>query len=440
MVLSFCVSIVIGSRLARRIMAVTVICVSVGGFSNVRSETKPEAQQSRGAYLAKIGDCIACHTAGTNSAPYAGGLAINSPFGIIYSTNITPDPVAGIGKYSYEDFRRALRDGIRKDGKRLYPAMPYASFTAIVDNDLHALYDYFMHEVRPVASTPPTTALPFPVNQRWALLFWDAAFVKHKRYRIYPNRDEQWNRGAYLVQSLGHCGACHTPCGLAYQEKGYDEESPVFLKGAVVDNWFAANLRDNHASGLGRWSEADISNFLRTGHGGQSAAFGSMLEVIEKSTQYLVKNDLDAIAHYLKSLSTQPERASYKPLASATAQTFKTNLTHPREHPGAGIYQSYCAKCHKKDGLGDSPKFPRLAGSPMVLSENALSIIRLVLEGGRTAITRFGIKPEKMPRYAHKLTDSEIADVLSFIRNSWGNAAAPVTSRAVYLLRKDLPK
>jgi mono/diheme cytochrome c family protein len=419
-------------------VAVTAICVSVCWLSSATAEPTPAAQQSRGVYLAKIGDCAACHTAGPNSAPYAGGLAINSPFGIIYSTNITPDPVAGIGNYTYEDFSRALRNGVRKDGKRLYPAMPYASFTAISDNDLHALYDYFMHEVPPVASIPPITALPFPVNQRWTLLFWDAAFVKHKRYQTHQNRDAQWNRGAYLVQSLGHCGACHTPRGLAYQEKGYDEESPVFLKGAVVDNWFAANLRGNYASGLGRWSEADISDFLATGHGGQAAVFGSMLEVVEKSTQYLHKDDLDAIAHYLKSLSAQPESASYKPLASAAAQSFEITPIHPRERPGAGIYQSYCAKCHKKNGMGDSPKFPRLAGNPIVLSENALSIIRLVLEGGRTAKTRYGIKPEKMPRFAHKLTDTEIADVLSFIRNSWGNAAAPVTSRAVYLLRKNL--
>ncbi|MDD5579348.1 MAG: cytochrome c [Methylobacter sp.] len=421
------------------IAAFTAICFSTG-WSYAQAEIKHEAQQSRGAYLAKIADCAACHTAGPNSAPYAGGLGLNSPFGIIYSTNITPDPVAGIGKYSYDDFSRALRDGIRKDGKRLYPAMPYASFTAISDDDLHALYDYFMHEVPPVASTPPTTALPFPVNQRWTLLFWDAAFVRHQRFQPHRDRDAQWNRGAYLVQALGHCGACHTPRGLAYQEKAYDEKSPEFLKGAVIDNWFAPNLRNNYASGLGRWSEADIADFLRAGHGGQSAVFGSMRDVIENSTQYLDKNDLDAIAYYLKSLRAPPESSSYKPLASATAQIFKTSLTHPREHPGEGIYQSYCAKCHKKNGMGDLPKFPGLAGNPIVLSENALSIIRLVLEGGRTAKTRYGIEPKKMPAFAHKLTDSEIADVLSFIRNSWGNAAAPVTSRDVYLLREDLQK
>ncbi|WP_246247051.1 c-type cytochrome [Candidatus Methylobacter favarea] len=410
-------------------------------MSSAAAEPAPAPQQSRGAYLAKIGDCAACHTAsGSDSAPYAGGLAINSPFGIIYSTNITPDPVAGIGRYSYDDFRLALREGIRKDGKRLYPAMPYASFTAITDDDLHALYDYFMHEVRPIAARPPVTALPFPVNQRWTLMFWDAAFVKHQRYEPHPNRDAQWNRGAYLVQSLGHCGACHTPRGLAYQEKGYDEQSPVFLKGNVIDNWFAANLRGNHASGLGRWSEADISGFLRTGHGAGSAVFGSMLEVIEKSTQYLYKEDLDAIAHYLKTLSPQPERSAYKPLASAAARSVETSLTHPREDPGAGIYESYCAKCHKKNGRGDPPKFPGLAGSPIVLSENASSLIRLALEGGRTAKTRYGVKPEKMPKFARRLTDGEIAEVLSFIRNSWGNAAAPVTARAVYLLRRDLQK
>jgi mono/diheme cytochrome c family protein len=224
MALSVCVSIGGCRRLTNQIAAVAAICISLGGAWRVEAETKAEAQMSPGAYLAKIADCGACHTAGPDSPPYAGGLAINSPFGAIYSSNITPHPVAGIGGYTFDDFSRALRRGIRNDGKHLYPAMPYASFAAITDDDMRALYDYFMHEVRPVASTPPVTALRFPYNQRWLLFFWDAAFIRHPRFRPQQDRDAAWNRGAYLVQTLGHCGACHTPRGLAYHEEAYDEE------------------------------------------------------------------------------------------------------------------------------------------------------------------------------------------------------------------------
>lgn len=441
MVLSVCVLIGGGSRLINQIAAVAaIICISLGGAWRASAETKVETQMSPGAYLAKIADCAACHTASPASAPYAGGLAINSPFGTLYSSNITPDPDTGIGRYTFDDFSRALRHGIRKDGKYLYPAMPYASFAAIADDDMRALYDYFMHEVRPAASAPPATALRFPYNQRWLLFFWDTVFIRHLPFRPRQDHDAVWNRGAYLVQSLGHCGACHTPRGFAYHEKAYDEKSPAFLTGAVVDNWFAPSLRSNQASGLGRWSEADIADFLASGHGGRSAVFGNMIAVVEESTEYLYREDLEAIAHYLKSLSPQPENASYKPLTPASGQFVETSLTHPRERPGAGIYQSYCAKCHKKDGTGDPPKFPGLAGNPVVLADNTCSIVRLVLEGGKTATTRYGIKPESMPDFAHKLTDAGIADVLSFIRNSWGNAAAPVTPRAVYLLRRDLQK
>ena len=275
------------------------------------------ADVARGAYLAKVGDCVACHTTGPQQPLFAGGLPLNSPFGIIYSTNITPDPINGIGKYTLEDFSRAVRNGIAKDGRRLYPAMPYASFTATTDDDIRALYAYFMNEVAPVNHKPPETKLPFPFNLRWSLFFWDFAFVKHERYKPHNDRDARWNRGAYLVQSLGHCGACHTPRGLGFQERAYTESCPIYLSGAVVDNWYAANLTGDSASGLGRWSEADIAAFLETGHGGQIAAFGSMIDVIENSTQYLHKVDLNAIAHYLKSLPAHGEKASFEPDAPA---------------------------------------------------------------------------------------------------------------------------
>lgn len=397
---------------------------------------------ARGAYLAKIADCVSCHTAGPDHPPFAGGLPINSPFGIIYSTNITPDPIYGIGQYSYADFSRAVREGIARDGRRLYPAMPYASFAATSDSDIQALYAYFMQEVKAVSHTPPQTRLPFPFNQRWTLMFWSAAFANQKSYKPRADRDAQWNRGAYLVQALGHCGACHTPRGLAYQEKGYSESSPDYLSGAVVDNWFAANLTGTHASGLGRWSEKEISTFLETGHSGHEVAFGSMVTVIENSTQHLRKEDLDAIAHYLKSLPAHKGRTSYKPKPPATQGEIVLigAIVDQFERPGAGLYAGFCAKCHGDNGTGKSPKIPRLGGNSMVLSENASSLIRQVLEGGKGPLTKNGPKPKEMPSFAKDFTDREIADVLTFVRNSWGNTAAPVTPRDVSSLRKVLQK
>lgn len=395
---------------------------------------------ARGAYLAKVADCVSCHTAGPRHPPFAGGLPINSPFGIIYSTNITPDPIVGIGKYSYTDFSRALREGVARDGRRLYPAMPYPSFTAISDDDAQALYAYFMHGVEAVGQKPPQTTLPFPFNQRWTLQFWDAAFVNHERYKPRADRDAQWNRGAYLVQSLGHCGACHTPRGFAYQEKGYSESSPEYLSGAVVDNWFAANLTGNRASGLGRWSAVEISTFLETGHSGRTVAFGSMVAVIENSTQYLQKEDLNAIAHYLKSLPARNGKASYKPPASPGGIVLTGAAFGKFELPGAGLYAGFCAKCHQDGGTGKPPKIPQLGGNSIVLSENASSLIRLVLEGGEGPLTKDGPEPKKMPSFAKKFSDREIADVLTFVRNSWGNKAPAVTTRDVSLLRKVLRK
>lgn len=404
----------------------------------VIAQSIDQAEVNRGAYLARVGDCVACHTAGPQAPLFAGGVPLNSPFGKIYSANITPDPVNGIGRYTLDDFTRAVRDGIDKDGDRLYPAMPYPSFTRITDEDIRALYTYFMTEVQPVDDKPPETELPFPFNIRWDLTVWDAIFVENERYKPRNDRDAQWNRGAYLVQSLGHCGTCHTPRGLAFQEKAYTESSPMFLKGSVLDNWFASDLTGNLGSGLGRWSEADIAAFLATGHGGQVTASGSMISVVENSTQYLHKDDLNAIAHYLKSLPADNEKPAYNPDLPAVAITLSAMASGEVERPGSGLYDSFCVKCHKQTGKGESGKFPKLAGNSSVLAENPTSLIHLLLEGSKTAQTREGPKPREMPAFAGKFTNRQIADVLSFIRNSWGNKASPVTPREVSSLRHTL--
>jgi mono/diheme cytochrome c family protein len=411
---------------------------------------------AKGEYLAKAADCAGCHTAPPGGpsgkeplhprAPFAGGLPMGSPFGTIFSSNITPDPNAGIGRYSYDDFVRAVREGVAPGNKRLYPAMPFPSFAKIDDNDMRALYAYFMHGVKPVATPAPPTKLPFPFNQRWALMFWSFAFARNDVYVPQSTHSAQWNRGAYLVQSLGHCGACHTPRGPAYEERGYDQGSRLYLTGGTNDHWFAPNLTGDAGSGLGRVSEDEIVAFLRSGHGekpgrgGGLVTFGSMVQVVEDSTQYMTDDDLHAIAGYLKSLPPRESSGHFDDRSRAALRTVRALDTGDVELPGAGLYQSFCARCHKADGMGEPSKYPRLAGNPAVLSPHTDSLVRLLVEGGEAPHTQTGPEPKKMPGFAGKLTDTEMARVLTFVRNTWGNVAAPVTTRDVRSMRDSLGK
>ncbi|NVH73398.1 c-type cytochrome [Paraburkholderia sp. JPY432] len=418
--------------------------------ANAASTATDAAQIARGAYLAKAADCAGCHTAAPRvphpgaapeaTPPFAGGLGMGSPFGTIYTSNITPDPRYGIGRYSYDDFARALREGVAPGGKRLYPAMPYPSFAKITDDDMHALYAYFMHGVQPVAVPAPQTRLPFPFNQRWVLMFWDWVFAPKGQFKADAKHDAQWNRGAYLVQSLGHCGACHTPRGPAYEERGYDESASAYLTGGTNDHWFAPNLSADPGAGLGRSSAADIVDFLRHGHGGGLITFGSMVQVVEDSTQYLNDDDLAAIAAYLKSLPPHAPSGNFNARSSAAQQTVQALQTGDVERPGAGIYASYCARCHQMDGAGVPHKYPRLAGNPAVLSASSASLVRLLVEGGGSPHTESGPEPHKMPSFAGKLTDTEMARVLTFVRTTWGNAAGPVTRNDVSNVRGALHK
>jgi mono/diheme cytochrome c family protein len=392
---------------------------------------------SRGAYLAVAGDCAACHTAGPKAAAFTGGLAMNSPFGVIYSSNITPDPETGIGRYSLRDFDQAVRHGVRRDGKRLYPAMPFPSFAGLSDADVADLYRYFQTEVKPVSFRPRPTDLPFPFDQRWAMFFWDAAFVKHAPFEARSDQSVAWNRGAYLVRTLGHCGACHTPHGPAYQERGYDESAPLFLTGATLDHWYAADLSGNRAAGLGRLSEQDIVTTLRTGHTEKSAVFGSMVDVITVSTQHLTDADLAAIAVYLKSLPARGEAASYRPGAAPSAAVRPASL---KERPGAGIYSGFCQKCHAADGDGKADKYPALAGNQAVLAADPVGLIRLVLQGGSSPATGQESPAGKMPAFDRQLSDADIADVLTYLRSEWGNGAGAVAPGTVGRLRGTLQK
>jgi alcohol dehydrogenase (quinone), cytochrome c subunit len=395
--------------------------------------TTDDALVQRGAYLAKAGDCIACHTA-PRGKPMSGGLPMMTPLGAIYTTNITPDPDTGIGRYTEEDFARAMRQGVAKDGHNLYPAMPYPSYAKIGDDDMHALYAYFMHGVAPVMQANRESDIKWPMNMRWPLKLWNMVFLDKGVYQAKPGKDIAWNRGAYLIQGLGHCGSCHTPRGIAFQEKGLDETSNTFLTGGLLDNWFASNLTNEHNTGLGRWSEADVATFLKTGANAHASAFGAMTSVINNSTQALTDDDVAAMARYLKSLPAAGGNGN--PPYSYDKAT-KVSLQHPAaSDAGARVYMAFCMHCHGADGRGFAPMLAPLAGNPNVLEKDPSSLINVTLNGTDDLVIQGVPAPYPMPHYAPVLNDRQIADVLTFVRGSWNNNTPPVSEQDVGKLRK----
>lgn len=387
--------------------------------------------ESNGAYLARAADCVACHSV-PNGKPFAGGLKMGTPLGNIFSTNITPDKTTGIGNYTLADFDRAVRKGVAKDGHHLYPAMPYPSYEKITDSDLSALYGYFMHEVAPVHQQNRPVEIKWPLNMRWPLAIWNTAFVNTQPYAADRAHDTQWNRGAYLVQGLGHCGACHTPRGFAFQEKALDDRDGRFLGGATLDSWTASNLREDSANGLGRWSEADIVAFLKEGSNSHASVFGPMIDAYNNSTQFMSDYDLRAIASYLKSLPAVDKNASVYAYDDATAKALKRGDLH---EPGAEVFRTQCASCHAIDGKGLGDRLPALAGNPNVLSKDPSSVINLILNGAQRVVRQGMPDTYRMAPFRLQLSDREIADVATWIRHSWGNKASAVSVGEVEKLR-----
>ncbi|PRA31450.1 cytochrome c [Pseudomonas poae] len=408
-------------------------------------QNAPQAEQAalieKGRYLADAGDCTACHTA-KGGQPFAGGLPIASPIGTLYSSNITPDKITGIGDYSLEDFDRAVRHGIAANGDSLYPAMPYPAYAKVTDADLQALYAYFMHGVAPVNAENRANAVPWPLSMRWPLAIWrkvfapapDAVAFNAERYK-----DADVARGAYLVQGLGHCGSCHTPRAVTLQEKALDDSSPLYLSGGpVIDGWLAVNLRGNAADGLGNWSVDDIVATLRSARSETHAVLGgAMGDVVVHSTQNLNDSDLHAMAAYLKTLPAGERQVSSFTADPATAKALAAGQEGSR---GAELYIDNCAACHRTNGLGDARVFPKIAGNSSVLSQDPVSMIRLVLEGSKLPATATAPSELGMPGFAWRLSDEEVAQLLSFIRNSWGNQAPNVSAAQVKQLRDTLPK
>ncbi|CAK6497322.1 Gluconate 2-dehydrogenase cytochrome c subunit [Pantoea sp. Nvir] len=392
----------------------------------------------RGEYLARAGDCVACHTS-KDGKPFAGGLPMATPIGTIYSTNITPDKATGIGDYSYDDFQKAVRHGVAKNGDTLYPAMPYPSYAVVSDEDMQALYAYFMHGVAPVEQANHKSDIPWPLSMRWPLAIWRTMFAPDvKAFQPAAQEDPELARGRYLVEGLGHCGACHTPRSITMQEKALNNgEGSDYLAGssAPIDGWTASNLRGDNRDGLGRWSEEDLRQFLRYGRNGHTAAFGGMTEVVEHSLQHLSDKDIAAIAHYLKSLGAKdPNQAAF----SVDDATAKALWKGDDSATGASVYVDSCAACHKTDGSGYQRFFPALRGNPVVMAEDPTSLIHIVLAGGTLPGVKGAPTTITMPAFGWRLDDQQVADVVNFIRTSWGNGGkSDVTAKDVAKLRKD---
>ena len=411
------------------------ITVAVSAAFALAAHSRPVYAQtpheSNGAYLARAADCVACHSV-PGGKPFAGGFRMGTPFGDIYSTNITPDKTTGIGTYSLADFDRAVRKGVAKDGHYLYPAMPYPSYAKIGDSDMAALYGYFMHEVTPVQQENRPGEIKWPLNMRWPLAVWDAVFANTSPYVTNRSHDAQWNRGAYLVEGLGHCGACHTPRGVAFEEKALDDRDGQFLAGSTLDGWTASDLRGDAAAGLGRWNEADVVAFLKEGGNSHAAVFGSMIDAYNNSTQFMSDSDLQAIAAYLKSLPPAHPNASAYVYDNATAQMLRRGDIRA---PGAEIFRTQCASCHGVDGRGLGDRLPSLAGNPNVLADDPSSVVNLVLNGAQRVVRQGMPDTYRMAPFRLQLNDREIADVATWIRHSWGNKAGPVSEDDVAKLR-----
>lgn len=396
------------------------------------------ASTELGRYLAVAADCTACHTA-PGGKPFAGGLAIDSPLGTIYSTNITPDPESGIGKFTLNDFDRAVRHGIDDEGVTLYPAMPYPSYALMSDADIAALYNYFMHGVEPAKGTEHANGIPWPLSIRWPVAIWRKLFAPSPDAPAFKSHyaDAVVARGAYLVQGPGHCGTCHTPRAITLQEKALDDSSSSFLAGGQqIGGWVAVNLRGNVGDGLGDWSKEDIVATLRTARNAQQSVIGApMSDVVVHSTQNLNEADLQAIAAYLKTLAPRPGDAPKFAANPATAAALGKGHEVNR---GAELYDDNCAACHHTDGAGSPKALPKIAGNSSVLAEDPNSLIRLVLAGSALPGTTAAPSALGMPGFAWRLSNQEVAELLTFIRTGWGNQASSVTASEVARVRGSL--
>ncbi|MGA7777087.1 MAG: cytochrome c [Paraburkholderia sp.] len=403
----------------------------VGAAGTASGAADPDLVK-RGAYLARAGDCVACHTANT-SRPFAGGLPIVTPFGTIYTPNITPDPDTGIGQWSDADFLRAMHEGVGKSGERLYPAFPYAEYTKVTSQDVQAIRAY-LNTLTPIHYTPPRNDMKFPFNQRWLMLFWNLFNFTEGRFVPDPKQSPEWNRGAYLVQGLAHCEECHTPRNFMQGLKTTDRFS-----GAAQGGWHAFNITPDKNSGVGNWSDAELVSYLSTGAvPARANAAGPMGEVVADSTQYLTSEDLNSIVIYLHSVppvsggETHPRDQWGNPAHDVTAL---------RGHEitgvnGAQLFVANCASCHNWTGQGVGASapgaYPSLIHNTTVGANDSNNLAMVILHGVNRTTKQADVL---MPAFGGELTDEQVAAVANYVTKQFGNPQASLTAQQVGKLR-----
>lgn len=406
---------------AGALLALVALC----GASAVTLADQDEQDFSaiaRGRYLTVVGDCAACHTAEGGKA-LAGGRPVETPFGMLRAPNITPDKETGIGAWTDAQFIDAMTEGMAPHGVHLYPAMPFPYFASVTRKDLLAIRAY-LATVPAVRHPVQVNQLPFPFDIRASMIAWDTLFFHPEPFRPRPDKSTAWNRGAYLVQGLMHCGTCHTPKNFL----GADDNGRR-LRGYVVQRWFAPDLTPNGRRGIGGWSEGDLVAYLKTGHNRFADATGPMADEIRDSSSKMTDSDLRAVATYLKD---QPRPAEPHPASVAASD--------PTMKMGAAIYRDECSACHTPSGHGIEGMFPSLAGSPAVQSADPTSLIHIVLRGSRSVATPGATTATAMPPFGWLLNDAQVAAVTTYVRNAWGNAARPVDAGRVAALRADLAR
>ena len=401
-------------------LSAAVLVVALTGAASAQ-DSQSFDRIERGRYLAVLGDCTACHTA-PDGQPFAGGLALQTPFGTLVAQNITPDRETGIGNWTEDEFVAALHDGRGHNGTRLYPAMPYPAYTKMTDDDVRAIRAY-LATVAPVRNKVISNQLPFPLNIRLAMVFWNALNFTPGRYQSNPDKSVEWNRGAYIVEGAAHCGTCHTPKTLFGGDK-----TATPLAGATLQGWFAPNITTDPHKGIGGWSKDDLVQYLKTGTNSWTLASGPMAEAISHSTSKMTDEDIAAIATYLKDSGSGGSTPKPVPVA-ADDKVMRV---------GAAIYKDSCAACHKDTGAGESHLFPRLSGNANVQSDDPTTLVRIVLQGTRAVSTPSMPTGPAMPAFDWRLNDAQVAAVLTYIRNNWGNAAAAIPASTIASQRMSL--
>jgi mono/diheme cytochrome c family protein len=403
--------------------------VALQNYSGARPSGVPHELTSasligKGEYLTHAADCMVCHTA-KNGIPFAGGRAFVLPFGTIYSTNITPDPETGIGKYSDQNFADAVHKGVGRDGSRLYPAMPYTSYTLMSDEDALAIKAY-LFSLKPERAPARANTLIFPFNQRFLMGFWSAFFNPDKRFEPHTDRSPAWNRGAYLVEAMGHCGECHTPRNIGMALNNRDK-----FAGAVQAGWRAYNITPDRSAGIGEWSDEELAHYLSSGHAdGRGTASGPMGEAVDESLSYLSASDIEAIVQYLRTVPAEKSPDLPAPKSQTASENFADDhISNPR---GKAVYEGACAGCHGWSGVSPSLATATLTGTRAINDPQGNNVAQVILRGGERHATDSSVY---MPEFGSAYSDGEIASVANFVTERFGARGSNLTAPDIVKMR-----